>query len=349
MTNKNDILVQGHNKTHKSPLTLTSLLYLPLVITCMLMTPIKAEKLLENLDPLSLLESSLEQDSENVNTSSAPVNPNALSCIWEPRLTIANLLPGPWQTQANNNIAVNFAAQINKKSNHLLIAKNPTTSFSRKLWQTRIANPDDKNIIKSRNELLHIIEKIRSLKFETEDKPVEPVIAIEPPGKTETDKILPHIDETQKPEAQKSEATSQGLIVSEPQEEKHFRPKQITKKTLEIFEEISQNPGRINDPLELAEILFHSGNLKEAAICYQEALNRISNEQTEQNPDKAWILFQTGNCLRNDDPSKANEMYRQLIIEFRDSPWADPAMARSNLINWYQQDKPETLIAENRF
>jgi len=62
--------------------------------------------------------------------------------------------------------------------------------------------------------------------------------------------------------------------------------------------------------------------------------------------DKAWILFQTGNCLRDDDLANAGKMYRQLIAEYPNSPWIDLAKARLNLIDWYQKSKLQTLIAE---
>jgi TolA-binding protein len=131
-----------------------------------------------------------------------------------------------------------------------------------------------------------------------------------------------------------------------------------------------QHPERLNKPFELGELLFLSGHLKDAAICYQEALSRSSPDKADPNqkpqqdakvPDvglktsllsiqsRAWILFQIGNCLRNDDPPTAMKMYKQLIAEYPDSPWVDLAKARSTLIDWYQKDNPRGLIAEDQF
>ena len=64
--------------------------------------------------------------------------------------------------------------------------------------------------------------------------------------------------------------------------------------------------------------------------------------------NRAWILFQIGNCLKDDDLAKAQEMYRQLITECPGSPWAEPAKAREKLIDWYLKEKPRTLIAESQ-
>ncbi len=62
--------------------------------------------------------------------------------------------------------------------------------------------------------------------------------------------------------------------------------------------------------------------------------------------DRAWILFQIGNCLRKDDLPAAAKMYQQLLTEYPNSPWVDLAKAQSNLIAWYLKDEPVKLIAE---
>jgi len=96
----------------------------------------------------------------------------------------------------------------------------------------------------------------------------------------------------------------------------------------------------------VGEILFVSGNVKEASIFYSEALNRKDPNDAGSSWDRAWILFQIGNCLRNDDLPEAAKMYRQLLTEYPNSPWADMAQAQSMLIDWYQKEEPVKLIAE---
>jgi hypothetical protein len=71
--------------------------------------------------------------------------------------------------------------------------------------------------------------------------------------------------------------------------------------------------------------------------------------------DRAWILFQLGNCLRDSDPSAgsgqalqaARNAYRRLIAEYPDSLWTDLAKARESLIDWYLKDDPLTLIKQH--
>jgi tetratricopeptide (TPR) repeat protein len=130
----------------------------------------------------------------------------------------------------------------------------------------------------------------------------------------------------------------------------------LSEETLKILAKQLQNPEQIKNPFELAEVLFHSGRLKEAAICYQQVLLRTDPNQPagawagQPDPNRQidWILFQIGNCLRNDDPPKAMEVYSRLCNDHAGSMWADLAKARSMLLSWYRQDEPRKLIEQNR-
>ena len=110
---------------------------------------------------------------------------------------------------------------------------------------------------------------------------------------------------------------------------------------------LSQNPEKLYSPFELGEILFASGNFRDAAIFYREALSRRSPDDAGSARDRAWILFQVGNCLRNSDPAAAAKMYGQLTTEYPNCPWAPLAEAQRKLMDWYQKDQPRKLIAEN--
>jgi tetratricopeptide (TPR) repeat protein len=232
------------------------------------------------------------------------------------------------------NSSKQLPTQVNKKQGHLLIAKNPTTELEHQLWQARISNLKDRKPSISKSELYRIIEKIRSVKFEQQAESAESLIVIEPAQKTEP---------------KKAEAELKGPFSSKRQDEKQSLAGQITNQTLEIFERLSQQPQQLKNPFGLAEILFGNGSLRESAKCYQEALDRMAANKDKRHEEKAWVLFQIGNCLRNTDQPAAIKMYQQLIAKYPDSPWADLAKARSKLINWYQQDKPRKLVAENRF
>ena len=115
---------------------------------------------------------------------------------------------------------------------------------------------------------------------------------------------------------------------------------------MQILRSLVQHPEKLDNPLELGEILFLSGNLKEASIVYVEALNRKDPNDAGSSLDRAWILFQIGNCLRDDDMPAAAKMYQRLLTEYPNSPWADLAKARSILIDWYLKEEPVKLVAE---
>ena len=122
--------------------------------------------------------------------------------------------------------------------------------------------------------------------------------------------------------------------------------KPLTEQTLKRLKDLLQHPDKLNDPLELGELLFASGKTKDAVPFYQEALRRIDPNSVSSYRDRAWILFQMGNCLRTQEPFSAVEIYKQLLIECSNSPWADIAKAQKELIEWRLKEKPQDLITE---
>lgn len=238
------------------------------------------------------------------------------------------------------------STQDNKEQSNLSIANSSTTHLSQQLWQAGITTPKDSS--ETKNELYQIIEKVRSVKFEPQDKTSEPLAIAEPTQKTKPDDTSSDKDVSEKTGHKNIEAGPKTPRSNKQQKENLLPYRPVTDETLQILKELQQHPEQLKNPVELADILFRSGHLKEAAICYQKALSRMAADVNEPHEDKAWVLFQIGNCLRNDDPTSAIEMYRKLIAEYPDSLWAELAKTLSNLINWYQQDKPLVLIAENQ-
>ena len=334
MTIKNEFLEQNDNPERKSSLTLSFRLCSLFSIVCILIPLGRAETLSEDIDPISLLESSLAPSPQNINISNITEHSNAPFCIWQPPLHLARLPSDQWQTQTNSNIAVNFAAKADKKPSHLLIAKSPTTDISRQLWQARISASKDRKPNQSKNELRQIIRQIDSIEFKPQYQTPEPLIVVEPIQKAEPNEISSDTEMSQEQEPNKIE--------------RKLPYEQVTDQTLQTFKSLSQHPDQLHNPFELAEILFNSHCLKEAAKCYQESLNRMTTNETNQLANKAWVLFQIGNCLRNIDPPAAMQTYKQLIVEYPDSPWADLAKAKTKLIDWYLKDKPNTLINERK-
>ncbi|MHC4460062.1 MAG: tetratricopeptide repeat protein [Planctomycetota bacterium] len=239
----------------------------------------------------------------------------------------------------------------------LPVAQSSNNHPAHQLWQARISIAYVEKDKRNKNELQRIIEQIRSVEFEPQEKVVKPVIVVvEPNPTTEPNETSSATEAPQESEVQKIELK----LPYEP----------LKDQTLQMLKSLLQHPERLHNPFQLGEILFLSGHLKDAAICYQEALSRCSPDKADPNQkpqqdtkvadaiwktgtfsirNRAWILFQIGNCLRDVDPTTSMKMYRQIIAEYPDSPWADLAKARSKLIDWFQKDKPRTLIAENQF
>jgi tetratricopeptide (TPR) repeat protein len=122
----------------------------------------------------------------------------------------------------------------------------------------------------------------------------------------------------------------------------------ITEQTVQIIEQSMQQPQSVKNPLELANILYNCGRLKDAAVFYQQAINDSNDVKDVMYKDKAWILFQAGNCLQKIEPETAVKIYKRLIVEYPDSTWTQAAGAKSHLIEWYLQQKPETLLKKTK-
>jgi tetratricopeptide (TPR) repeat protein len=212
---------------------------------------------------------------------------------------------------------------------------DPKNISGLELLQADISITKNENDTKSAEQLRKIIEQVRSVEFKPQNQAPEPVVvpekapAIEPNEPNETVPDVP---------VQKEEAKQQAKA-SLP-----YEP--ITEETLLMLGALAQNPQKLDNPLELAEIVFFSGNVKEASMFYAEALKRKDPNDVGSSSDRAWIMFQIGNCLRNDDMPAAAKIYQQLVTEYPNSPWAGLAKARSDLIAWYLKDEPARLMLQ---
>ncbi len=232
----------------------------------------------------------------------------------------------------------NSAAAVGQKSpqSSLTILPDPNSNFNfrRQLWRAELSIAKGEKDKRTKDELKRMIEQIRSIEFK--------------PGKQASETVLvPEVIQTAEPNE-----TLPDTAVPKEQKTKEIKPKlpyePISDQTLQILNDLSQHLDHLRNSFELGETLVLSGNLKEAAIFYQEALKRKSPDDVGSARNRAWTLFQIGNCLRNDDPITAMKMYGQLITEYPNSPWKELAEARSKLLNWFLTDKPGELIAEHK-
>lgn len=201
--------------------------------------------------------------------------------------------------------------------------------FTQELWSSRITAPQTGQEAEDSLALRRLIRQVRSVKFHDKD----PGPTFTPPAESPA---RPHANEAPPVPANATApaATATSAPASTASEPATTLPAQA-RKTLATLQ---QNPSQVGDPLEMAELLFLSGRPTEAAPFYAKALDRISRLDPSYDADRAWILFQLGNCLRETDGAKAQETYMKLISEYPDSPWTELAKAHGRLLTWYQKD-----------
>jgi len=354
----------------------------PLLGFCFLSANVSAKIPSEQLDPLNLLMFHSARLSQDV---TAPVISMWVAKLQQtlPELSKTEA-PVLWET--SDSPAASFGAQLdqNPPQSSFSLAADPNSGqnpghnkepfvglsfhktvqnlaragLKRRLWQARITTPEGQENKKGKDELQQIIEQIHAIEFKPRKGTPKAAAIIEPTAITEPNET-PTV--TAAP-GQGSGVRGQGSGVRP-----SYEP--VTEQTLQTLRNLLHHPEQLNNPFELGEVLFLSGHLKEASVAYKEALKRPpcrSPGEAGKSPDsprcdrvaaggpgpaqdRAWVLFQIGNCLRNDDlPSRA-KIYSQLIREYPDSPWSDLAKAQYKLIDWYMKDKPRALIAESQF
>ena len=198
------------------------------------------------------------------------------------------------------------------------------------LWLTDITPLKEED--EGENELKLLIEKISTVEltpqdYVSEEPEISEQITLNEPNEEETEAV--EINEEQ------------------PQEiDSDIKYENITDFTLKRIMELTKHPEKVNNPFELGETLFLSDNLQAAAVFYKEALKRQDPNNISSDQNRAWLLFQVGNCLRDYDRNAAKEYYGKLITEYPNLPWAELAKIQSDLIDWYNQINPQKLIQE---
>jgi TolA-binding protein len=225
----------------------------------------------------------------------------------------------------------------------LYLAPSPNSDIARQLWQSRLRVPAGEKQKKQTDQLKRLIEQVRSVRFKSKGQ-AQPVIDVEPV--TQTDRTV----SAQKPSGKPEETH----VPSQPPHSLPYQP--VSEQTVKMLETLSQDPNQLSDltqsglckTSELADILFLSGHLKQASVFYQQAFDHIDSADVTSAEDKAWILFQLGNCLRGADLPAARNAYRQLIAECPNSAWAELAKVWESVIDWYMKDNPLTLVEQRQ-
>jgi len=278
---------------------------------------------IDELDPTSLLATDFAQSDEERGLLDIQMPTQVTSKSDQPNFDTA---------QPTTNLAPNFVAAV--KDEIFQISPPPAAPPARQsefqLRKSIVSPPIQRRDNGKADDLRQMIEKLRSVTFESQQPaqlPADTAAAISPE---------PNTASTAKP------ATQPVPVSAQPE----APAKSMSDLTLQTIQHLLKDPNHISNALELAEILYRSGKPGPAGLCYKQALNSIAADDPNRAGERAWVLFQIGNCLKYDDPNTARESYAELIRTHLDSPWAEIAKSEHGLIDWYQQNQPRKLIQE---
>lgn len=205
--------------------------------------------------------------------------------------------------------------------------------LARRLWETRISLPDSDVDTEAKDDLQNLIQRVRSLQFQNNEVT---------PSFTSPGQATPAAEPNQVP----VQRTGTGATPTTPPSPQATPAGPLQAATLDHLNQAAQAPEKVSNPLEVAELLFISGYTVEAVPFYESALARTSQTNETTRSDRAWILFQLANCLRETDMTRARDTYQKLVAEHPDSPWTELARAQGRIITWYLTEKPEQLLTE---
>ncbi len=265
-------------------------------------------------------------------------------------------------------------ASENPSQNSIDVDSKSGGHITHELLQNSISAPKSGEDEGKKAELRRLVEQIRSIRFETKSRPAEPaatakmvqarVADFNELGQVSEGKEISSVmslggltQQTAEKNEMELGQDSQFFSASRGRLKLTYHP--VSAQTLKMLENLTQSASadQLHNYLQLAEILFLSGHLKQAEVFYEQALNRTDandvtaaegefNQVNSLDPaqDRAWILFQMGNCLREYDLPSAKKVYGQLIEKYPSCLWADLAQSRVNLIDWFIKDEPQKLI-----
>lgn len=200
------------------------------------------------------------------------------------------------------------------------------------LWQENITPAKEQQEQVQKDELQYLIEQINSMQLSLPSQIFEPLDGEEKATSNQPEK---NVLQNENPKPIERTANANKML---------YEP--VTEPTIQKLRKMMEKPEEINSPYEIGNTLYSSNYIGEAAVFYKEALRRNKPDDISSSDDRAWLLFQTANSLQSADMLAAADMYKKLITEFPNSPWADIAKVQSNLITWYTQDKPDELLVE---
>jgi len=259
----------------------------------------------EVIDPTVLL---IELPSKTVKAAEMQIAAKQAEPAQGVSIKLINSVLGNTNTETNMNFLSPWPTAIGT------LQKGP----ARQLLRERISSDGLRDDSASKAELAKSVNQLRSIEIarpQSPDSKLEPII-LKTSGQTQKSEPNIKLTTVSLPDANADDAASR------------------------IIRLLIEKSSAIEDSFSTAEILYIKGYFKEAAIFYRQSLNQPNLPSQE----KAWILYQIGNCLRNSDTASALASYRQLITEFPQSPWTEAAKAQERVLDWLQKEKVKELV-----
>ncbi len=185
-------------------------------------------------------------------------------------------------------------------------------SAMKRLWSTHISAPAEK---KSGAKLDGAVRALKAIRMDRSGKP------------SKTKKVTGKQQTTDQAEKLSAPPTSYLYQIS-----------------AEMLAKVKKLPkGTVSDPAGLAEVLCLAEHHDVAAIFYDLAADRATDED-----EKGWLLFRSANCLRLSDSVAALQRYRKLLAECPNSLWSPLGQAQAQTIEWYQTNKVTDLLDKTK-
>ena len=97
----------------------------------------------------------------------------------------------------------------------------------------------------------------------------------------------------------------------------------------------------IADPAALADALFQAEHPDLAAVFYDRAIKGQAAPK-----QKAWLLFQAGNCRRKTKPQAAVKAYDALVAAHPGSLWSNIALVQKSIVEWQNTSNLTALLKD---
>ncbi len=207
--------------------------------------------------------------------------------------------------------------------------------FRRKIWQTRL-EPVNKPLPSNKNnDLIEASSKLSSMRMPEPSEGEK--------RKAQAKEFLEKIDTASLPQVAEPNTKQNNVITANQASDANTANVDFSQIVARSVEEAMKDLSKVSNPLELADVLYKDGKLKQAAFFYKMAYEKLSNRFAKE-ADLAWTLFQIGNCVRHTEPSEAIISYKQLISQYPQSPWSGAAQTLLDTIEWQKQEKPQEVI-----